>query len=208
VVDDPTPPRLPRSGLVQIQPAGVPPVDEPALPSPVPAARADASRVAASGDAPATDAGRLLAEPTSPWPAVEPDSSPSSSVEFPPERAGRSHELSFEIEKPREGRLGRRLAAAAAVALIVGGAGYASWSWDVRDGLGTIGPVPPGPVLGLDIPDAPRGVPPPEEIEEVFRVQVRPYVPRPPVDEPELVETPPEAAIPMAPDIVPTFPDF
>jgi hypothetical protein len=123
---------------------------------------------------------------------------------FTSERPSVERELSFGLEKPREGTLVRKLAVAAAVVLIVAGIGYASWSWDVRDSSGLIGRLPASPTRDLGIPATP-GIPPAEEIDLVFTP--RRFVPRAPVDEPQLVETPPEAAIPMAPDVVPTFPN-
>jgi hypothetical protein len=127
------------------------------------------------------------------------------SSEFLPEHTPvAERELSFGLEKPRAGHLVRNLTLAAAVLLIVAGIGYASWSWDVRDEASLVTTVPQGPVMELGIPELPP-VPTAEEIEQVFQVQIV-RRPAPPVDEPELVETPPEAAIPMAPDVTPTFP--
>jgi type II secretory pathway predicted ATPase ExeA len=208
IADAPTPPRLPRPGLVQVQPAGVAPPAEPELPLPAaaPAAVAPAAKVAetsgtiiggaAKNDSPAP------AEKTAPaWSTPE----VARSSEFLPEHTPvAERELSFGLEKPRAGHLVRNLTLAAAVLLIVAGIGYASWSWDVRDEASLVTTVPQGPVMELGIPELPP-VPTAEEIEQVFQVQIV-RRPAPPVDEPELVETPPEAAIPMAPDVTPTFP--
>jgi general secretion pathway protein A len=208
IADAPTPPRLPRPGLVQVQPAGVAPPAEPVLPSPTstPTVVAPAAKVAEPSGAIAEIAARGGAltptETSAPaWSTAE-EAPPS---EFLPEHTpGAERELSFGLEKPREGHLVRNLTLAAAVLLIVAGIGYASWSWDVRDEASLVTTVPQGPVMDLGIPEMP-GVPPADEIDQLFQVQVaRP--PAPPVDEPELVETPPEAAIPMAPDVAPTFP--
>ena len=194
--ETPTPPRLPRPGLVQVQPAGAvatsPEVDVPALPplpdAPVPVVVAEPEPAAVDATTPATP------------PVVADDASL-----FGTHARG---ELSFGQERPREGRLGRRLAVAAAVLAIVGGLGYASWSWDVRDSAGLIGPVPPRPTHDLGLEPAPSGIPPAELTDPLFIP--RRIIPQTPVvvDRPELVDTPPEAAIPMAPDVMPTFPGF
>jgi hypothetical protein len=141
---------------------------------------------------------------TKAWPAAGDRSEGLSVQDFPADAPAPTRELSFGLEKPREGNLGRKIAAAVAVLAIVTGIGYASWSWDVRDGANLVGEVPPGPGLSRGTPAVALPLPPAEETDPLFEVRIR--RPAPPVDEPELVETPPEARIPLAPDIVPTFP--
>ncbi len=121
--------------------------------------------------------------------------------------SGRSDigELSFGQEKPHESHLLRKLAVAAAVVAIVAGIGYASWTWDVRDSAGLIVTVPPRPVLDRGTPGSPMPVPPAANIDALF--MVRRALPRPvAVDEPPLVETPPEARMPVAPAAEPESP--
>ncbi len=96
---------------------------------------------------------------------------------------------------------------AAAVLLIVGGIGYASWSWDVRDSSQILRPVPAGPPVDLRIADLPP-LPSAEEMDALYQPPRRFVAPPVPVDQPELVDTPPEASVPMAPDVMPTFPAF
>ena len=88
---------------------------------------------------------------------------------------------------------------------IVAGIGYASWSWDVRDSADLVGAIPKGPGLSRGTPAVALPLPPAEETDPLYAVRIR--RPAPPVDEPELVETPPEARLPLAPDIQPTFPN-
>lgn len=109
---------------------------------------------------------------------------------------------SFGVEKPREGALARRLALAAAVVVIVGAIGYVAWSWDVHDdGALSAAPVPPRPVLDRGTPLGPRPVPAPEEVDAIFRIRLRPWRPlrETPDDAVPVVDTPPEAAMPIAP---------
>jgi general secretion pathway protein A len=121
--------------------------------------------------------------------------------------AASTRELSFGVEKPRTGNRGRWLAVAAVVILAVVAAGnYAAWSWDVREPATLVAQAPAGPGLSRGTPAVALPVPPIEEMNQVFVIIPAPR--RAPVDVPELVETPPEAAIPMAPNVVPTFPSF
>lgn len=144
------------------------------------------------------------ATPAVPVPVATPAPAVQSSVD--PSTGVVEGDLSFGLEKPRESHLIRNLTVAAAILLILGGVGYASWSWDVRDSARLVGPVPAGPKVDLRIPELP-GVPPVEEMNAIFQPPRR-IAPPPPVDVPELVDTPPEAAVPMAPDVMPTFPAF
>jgi type II secretory pathway predicted ATPase ExeA len=206
VSEEPTPPRLPRPGLVQVQPAGTAAPVEPARPTTAeaPTVSIPAPKVAAlSPSLPAAAAAPAVAPPpASAWPSVEEPPAP----DFPGERTTSvDRELSFGLEKPREGHFVRNLTLAAAVILIVAAIGYASWSWDVRDQGSLVTTVPRGPEVDLGIPAA-QALPSDEEIQQVFQVRRLPP-PAPAADEPQLVETPPEAAIPMAPDVVPTFPN-
>jgi general secretion pathway protein A len=204
LADDPTPPRLPRPGLVQVQPAGavLPAESAPRAAAEAPTVSIPAPKAAALAPAPPSAVEVPTATPAaSVWPAVEAAPAP----DFLAERgASATRELSFGLEKPREGHLVRNLVLAAAVILIVAGIGYASWSWDVRDQGSLVTTVPPGPVVDLGIAEPPA-LPSAEEMQQVFEVRrIPPRIPA--VDEPQLVDTPPEAAIPMAPDVVPTFP--
>ncbi len=115
-------------------------------------------------------------------------------------------ELSFGLEKPRTGNRSRPLALAAALIAIVAGGSYVAWSWDVREPETLVTRAPAGPNLSRGTPALALPVPPIEEIDQVF--VIIPAARRAPVDVPQLVQTPPEAAIPMAPDVVPTFPTF
>lgn len=144
------------------------------------------------------------ATPAVPVPVATPAPAVQSSVD--PSTGVVEGDLSFGLEKPRESHLIRNLTVAAAILLILGGVGYASWSWDVRDSARLVGPVPAGPKVDLRIPELP-GIPPVEEMNAIFQPPRR-IAPPPPVDVPELVDTPPEAAVPMAPDVMPTFPAF
>jgi hypothetical protein len=128
---------------------------------------------------------------------------PSLDAEPPPElpldaSAAGTRELTFGFEEPRESHLVRNLALAAAVVLIVAGVGYASWSWDVRDGVSLAGSVPPAPARDLGIAPPPP-MPSAEEIEQLF--QMRRVPPPTFVDDPQFPGTPE----PPAPPVVPTF---
>ncbi len=117
---------------------------------------------------------------------------PESAVTDEAASVAAARELSFGQEKPREGRGGRLLLAAAVVA-VVAGIGYAAWGWDVRAAGAAIPPPPPGPALDRGAPPA---VIPPTTREELQALHpIRRFVPMPPPD--PVVETPPEAAFPL-----------
>lgn len=170
-------------------------------------ARSGASAASASDASPsATGAKAAEAVATSAEPAAGMWSRPGAAS--PAESADRSDTsstevfTSFGVEKPREGALARRLALAAAVVVIVGAIGYVAWSWDVHDdGALSAAPVPPRPVLDRGTPLGPRPVPAPEEVDAIFRIRLRPWSPlrETPDDAVPVVDTPPEAAMPIAP---------
>lgn len=191
---------LSRRAPIQIQPeSAARSVDEPGAPADMPAPAPDQPSTETPVAATA-DTVKMAAGATSMWTPARPE--PVS--EFLPEQEAAAdspspalpvRELSFGVEKPREGHLWRNLALAAAVIVIVAGIGYASWSWDVRDRSGLVGPAPDGPPLDRGTPATALPVPGPDEIDALFRVRL--VVPRRRVEEPPLVETPPEAAMPI-----------
>jgi hypothetical protein len=159
--------------------------------------------------APAT-APAAMAQPAAAGPASTTATTRALEEERAPDVAtltSSTRELSFGVEKPRSGNRGRWLAVAAAVIVAVVAAGnYAAWSWDVRDPATLVAQAPTGPNLSRGTPALALPVPPIEEIDQVFVIV--PAARRAPVDVPQLVDTPPEANIPMAPNVVPTFPSF
>ena len=200
------PPPLPRPGPVQVQPAGGV--------SPKPAAQPPASMppvAAASGPG----AVPVTTPPAPPQPVVSPADSPrpassssatTGAVAWPPPdesvttaatsvQSEYAREFTFGLEEPRAEGRGRKVAIAAAVLAIAATAGYASWSWNVRDTSSLIGSAPPRPVADLGMEDPPP-VPTAAEIDQVFQpgfIGLPPTVPA----------LPPEPARPAPPNVAP-----
>jgi general secretion pathway protein A len=192
-------------------PAPVPvPVSPAAAPGPV-AAPAPAASVRAQPVATQPVATQPVAtQPVAAQPVASMWTAPEQNDEQAPDVATQTsttRELNFGLEKPRSGSRGRWLAVAAAaiIAIVVAG-NYAAWAWDVRAPATLVTRAPAGPNLSRGTPAVALPVPPIEEMDQVF--VLRPAGRRAPVDVPQLVDTPPEAAIPMAPNVVPTFPSF